>query len=326
MTKGMLGLVSAAALMAACTGAIFPAVRRLAIVKPQQFSIGIVDEFPDGQPAEPVSAGVFEQINRDRGAEGLAPVRWDAKAASLAEEYTREQIREGTIGHFLLDGVPPYARLSRQGDLGVGAENSVAYVFSGDHIDVPPLTLALNSHRDMLAEMPPNDGHRRAILDPAATHVGVGWSLVGGNFRMTEEFTSRRFDWLRVVRLGSDGSSIRVRGHALPGMSIAFVSVARQPIPSALSLEEVNARRSYSYPSPHYALVPAASRTIALGLISLRCLTPSIKGHFSFNYQIDEPGLWTFILYFDHKGEPRPAPGGSFTVWVDEERPSVLRS
>ena len=44
--------------------------------------------------------------------------------------------------------------------------------------------LALEAHAGMLAEKPPNDGHRRTILDPAATHVGVGYAIVGGSFRM----------------------------------------------------------------------------------------------------------------------------------------------
>ena len=325
MAKSWLWPVSAAALLTACSGSLIAPSRRLTLA-PRELSIGVVDEFPDGQPSDPVSTAVFDQINRDRAAAGLAPVRWDPKAAALAAEYTRQQIREGTVGHFLLDGIPPYARLSREGDLGVGSENSAAYIFSGDEIQMPPERLALDSQRDMLAETPPNDGHRRAILDPTATHVGVGWAMSGGNFRMTEEFTSRRFDWLRVNRFGRDGSAIRVKGSALPGMSISFVSVARQDIPSSLSVREVNSRTSYAYPAPRYALVPAGSGMRAGGLINLPCLTPSLKGRFSFNYQIDQPGLWTFILYFDRKGDKQALPGASFTVWVSEESVPSVRS
>jgi uncharacterized protein YkwD len=325
MAKRWLGPVSASVLLTACSGSLL-VPPSLSIVKPRQFSIGVADEFPDGHPSDPVSAAVFEQINRDRAAAGLTPVRWDEKAAALAADYTREQIEEGIFGHFLLDGVPPYARLSGRGDLGVGAENSAAYVFYGDAVDVPALKLALDSHRGMLDEKPPNDGHRRAILDPEATHVGIGWHQTGRNFRLAEEFTSRRFDRLRIDRFGRDGSAIRVKGHALPGMRIAFVSVARQDIPSALSREVVNSRRSYSYPAPSYALVPAGSGARAGGLVTLRCLTPSIRGRFSFDYLIDQPGLWTFILYFDRKGDKGPAPGGSFTVWVDAENAPSVRS
>jgi len=325
MAKGWLWPASAVTLFTACAGSVFAPSRHLTLA-PGEASIGVVDEFPDGQPSDPVAAALFDQINRDRAAAGLAPVRWDPKAAALATEYTREQIRQGTVGHFLLDGIPPYARLSREGDLGVGAENSAAYIFSGDAIVMPPERLALDSQRDMLAETPPNDGHRRAILDPTATHVGVGWAMSGGNFRMAEEFTSRRFDRLRVNRFGKDGSAIRVKGSALPGMSISFVSVARQDIPSSLSVREVNSRMSYTYPAPRYALVPAGSGMRAGGLINLPCLTTSLKGRFSFNYQIDEPGLWTFILYFEGKGERQALPGASFSVWVSEESLPSVRS
>jgi uncharacterized protein YkwD len=328
MAKGWLRPLPALAVLAlltACPGT-FVAPSRLALVAPQPFSAAVVDAFPDGRPTDPVSAAVFDQINRDRASAGLAPVRWDEKASSLAADYTREQIREGTFGHFLLDGVPPYARLSRRGDLGMGTENSSAYVFFGDYVEVPALKLALDSHRGMLEETPPNDGHRRAILDPAATHVGVGWSQSGPNFRLAEEFTARQFDWLKVDRFGPDGSAISVKGRALPGMRIAFVSVARQDLPSELSRDAVNSRHSYSYPSPRYALVPAGSDLRAGGLINLRCVTPSVRGRFSFDYLIDQPGLWTFVLYFDRKGESQALPGASFTVWVDEEKGPSVRS
>jgi hypothetical protein len=177
----------------------------------------------------------------------------------------------------------------------------------------------------MLAEKPPSDGHRRAILDPSATHVGVGWSVGGGDFRMAEEFTSRRFVRLEVSPISRYPSAIRVRGEALAGMSIAYVSVARQPFPSPITLSDANSRHSYSYPDPRYALLPAASPSAAAGLASRKCLVPSLHGRFSFDYQVDEPGMWTFVLYFQRKGEREPAPGGSFTLSI-AARPGAVAS
>lgn len=323
MRTGLL-LAAPAALLSAC--ALLPGPPgRLSIARPG-LAAAIVDGWPDGAPSDPVAAAVFERINADRAREGLPPVAWDQKAADLATEYTREQIRQGTVGHFLLDGIPPYARLSRTGDLGMGAENAVAYISNGDHIEESPMTLALRGEREMLAEKPPADGHRRAILDPAATHVGVGWSLAGSDFRMAEEFVSRRYARLDVSPISRYASAIRVRGQALPGMSIAYVSVARQPFPSPISLTEANSRHSYAYPDPRYALLPAASPFSAFGLMNRKCLVPSLHGRFSFEYQIDEPGMWTFVLYFQRKGEREPAPGGSFTIWANEDtgaRPAV---
>jgi uncharacterized protein YkwD len=323
MRKGPL-LAAPIALLSACS--ILHAPPEHLSIAPPGLASPVTDGWPDGAPSDPVAAAVFEQINADRAHAGLPPVAWDPKAADLATKYTREQIRQGTVGHFLLDGVPPYARLSRTGDLGVGAENAVAYISTGDRLDEPPLDLALRGEREMLSEKPPADGHRRAILDPAATHVGVGWSAAGSDFRMAEEFTSRRYVHLDVSPISRYASAIRVRGQALPGMRIAYVSVARQPFPSPISLTEANSRHSYSYPSPRFVLVPAASPSAAFGLANRRCLVPSVHGRFSFAYQADEPGMWTFILYFQRRGEREPAPGGSFTVWVDEATSAAVRS
>ncbi len=308
--------------LAGCAADFFRVDRRpgpLAIQKPE-LSTGLEDDFPrDAEPRDAAERAVFDQINRDRRKAGVGPVLWDEKAAALARAYTRQQIADGTVGHFLLDGVPPYARLSSKGDLGTGSENAAAFMTSSGHLWDSPKDLALLGESEMLREKPPDDGHRRAILDPLATHVGVGWALEGGDFRLVEEFTTRGFDWLRVARVGPDGSSIRVRGKALDGRSIGFVSVACQPVPGRLTREQVNARRSYSYPDPKWALMPAASSSYAVGLRTFHCLTPSFQGKFSFQYQLDTPGLWTFVLYFEQKGRPDTYAGGSFTIQVGEE-------
>ena len=302
-----------------CACALLPdASPRLSVERPLA-SAGATDSRPEIGPDDPVAAAVFAQINADRARERLAPVAWDPTAADLAVAYTREQIREGTVGHFLLDGVPPYARLSRAGDFAMGAENAVAFMAIGDRLGDSPETLALRGQREMILEKPPGDGHRRAILDPAATHVGVGWSMSETDFRMVEEFTSRGFTRLDVLPVAHYASAIRVRGEALPGMSIDYVSVARQPLPAPISLTEANARRSYAYPDPRFALLPAAAPYRAVGIPSRKCLVPSVRGRFSFDYQIDEPGMWTFVLYFRKKDQARPVPGGSFTLWVREE-------
>ena len=39
--------------------------------------------------------------------------------------------------------------------------------------------LLIESHEAFMTELPPDDGHRRAILDPSFTHVGIGVAVVG---------------------------------------------------------------------------------------------------------------------------------------------------
>ena len=300
--------------------------RDLVIVKPE-LSRTLEDNFPvGGDPIDPVERAVFREINFEREAVGLPPVLWDEKAAFVARGYTIRQLEEGTFGHFLTDGIPPYARLARGGSFGAGSENVAAFFTDGAALNEMPETLALRSQIEMVSELPPNDGHRKAILDRNATHVGIGWALRGAQFRLAEEFTSRRYDYLRISRVGADGSSIRVKGRALSGQRLEFVSVAEQPPPSRLTASEIRSRHSYSYPEPRYALLPAASSDGVTGLQTFHCVVPSIRGKFSFQYQIDRPGLWTFLLYFKSSGDRVSQPGGSFTIWVGESESAAANS
>src|SRR6266705_3595409 len=57
--------------------------------------------------------------------------------------------------------------------------------------------MLMESHERFLAEKPPMDGHRHAVLDPGHTHVGIGLAVVKGEFTMAEEFVNR------YVRLSS---------------------------------------------------------------------------------------------------------------------------
>ena len=55
------------------------------------------------------------------------------------------------------------------------------------------------SQQVMMNEVAPHDGHRRTILDPYATHVGIGMAWEGGEFRLAQEFVRRYIDWSRAL-------------------------------------------------------------------------------------------------------------------------------
>jgi len=280
------------------------------------------DEFRDDPPpADAVARAIFDRINRDRAAAGLNPVRWDARAASLASSYTRDQLRDRTDGHFLTNGVPPYRRLSAAGVFGFGAENTAAFSAIRGRIEGSAEKLAIRAHERMMQEKTPDDGHRRALLDPAATHVGIGWAIDGTEFRLDEEISTRAFRWLDVRPAGSRDTALEARGQSLPGEVLAFVVVAREKAPGGLSRSEIRRRRSYSYPTPYATLVRAASGTAGTALRNYRCLVESFEGRFSFQYAFDEPGLWTFVFYFQGRNDLTPHPGGSISVLAQPPRP-----
>ena len=272
---------------------------------------------PPSSPKDPVKQGVFDRINADRGAAGLPPVAWDEAAAKVADDYCAAQISEGTRGHFLLDGIPPYARTSFAGISGMGAENAVAWMTTAPTFSDSPLALALAGQADMMREEPPNDGHRKAILDPEATHVGVGYAVKGGSFRMAQEFLTRR---LAELDLRSDAGTLLVRGRTVPGYSIQFVTIAWEETPQKLTKDEARSRIRYTYPEPKYSLVAEGRRSMrVVGTETDDRIHVGGTGDFLFRFSPTQPGLWTMVFYVAESRE-KPRPGGLAVFWMTEAK------
>jgi hypothetical protein len=273
----------------------------------------------DALPDDPVKRAVLHRINRDRAAEGLGTVLWDDAASRVADAFCAEQIVERTSGHFLTNGIPPYARTSFAGIFGMQYENSVSWRTTASSFDESPIALALESHADMLAETPPDDGHRRTILDPHVTHVGVGWAIVGGSFRMAQEFLTRHLAWMTLDRIPGK-PVILLRGAPLTGRRLKFVTVGWEPPPARLSTAEASGRTSYSYPEAIYAFVEEGNVTLKVaGTVTQDRIRVSGGGggEFSFRFAPDRPGLWTIEFYTIAQSEPRPVQGGAVSVWFD---------
>ena len=309
---------AAVALAAGCAArAVSPSSLRILL---PDLSTDREDRFPrGGAPADPVSAALFSRINRDRAGQGLPPVLWDEAAAAVARRTTRRQVEERTNGHFLLDAFPPYARLAAGGDFGMGRENAAAFISSAGRLHQPAEALALRAQSEMMKERPPDDSHRRTILDPEATHVGIGWAEQGGEFRLGVEFTARGYERLRVRRTGR-GASIEVDGEALPGTAIRYATAAREPVPRPISRREANGRESYSLPPARLVILPEGSRERGVGIRSVNRLSVGPGASFFFSWDFDAPGLWTFVLYFHGKGPGAPRAGGAITVLVTAAR------
>jgi uncharacterized protein YkwD len=268
-------------------------------------------------PAEPVRRAVFERINRDRSSAGVPPVAWDEAASRVADVFSAAQVAEKTRGHYLRDGVPPYARTGFAGVFGYGSENSASWITTASAFEEPPVELALSSHQSMVDEKPPNDGHRRTILDPDATHVGVGWAMAGGRFQMAEEFQARGLERLTLEVL-ENSPVLRVQGSAKSPLRLQFVTVAHEPLPRHLSREEANARTTYRYPAPVEAYVPEGHTSLrVIGVVTQDRLRLGRDRDFSFQFAPDRAGLWTFVFFVSKSGEEGNRPGGCAVIKVE---------
>ena len=280
----------------------------------------ISDRIPDpARPADSVKAAVLARINEDRGKHGLPAVGWDEGASRAADRFCARQVEEKSRGHYLMDGIPPYGRMSFAGIFALDAENSASWITTGPRFGESIASLALDAEEKMMEETPPADGHRRTILDPRATHVGVGYAVSHGRFQMAQEFLTRRFEQITLAGSPSVRAGITVSGKPGPGDKLRFVTVAHEPVPRALSREQASGRTSYSYPEPYLALVEEGhtlQRVVGIPTEDRVRVRPGRD--FSFHFVPDRPGLYTFSLYVAGAGgSDRPYPAAAATVWVE---------
>ena len=267
------------------------------------------------QPRDRVKRAVFEHINRDRVKMGLVPVAWDERVAEVADTLTAQQVAERSRGHYLMDGLPPYARTGFAAVFGYQSENSVSWITTGDAFDQSPRDLALSGHEQMMAETPPDDGHRRTILDPLATHVGVGWALSHGRFQMAQEFLTRRLERVSVRRVTS--RAVRIAASARSPYRIQFMTAGWDPPPARLTREEASARTSYRYPAPEIAFVVEGHRQMrVVGLVTVDAITLGHDRDFALTFSPPRPGLWTLVFHVASSPGAEGEPGGSATIWA----------
>lgn len=305
--------VPAGALAVALAASASPPLR----IRAPELATPLTERHPDPErPSDPVKAAVFAKINEDRARFGQPPVAWDEHASHAGDAFCAAQIREKTHGHYLTDGIPPYARISFAGIFALHSQNSVSWITTGRRFSETTISLALAGEEQMMAEKPPNDGHRITILDPEATHVGVGYAIAGGRFQMSEEFLTRRFARITVAADPSGG--VLVSGTAMKGLRIRFVTIAREASPRPLTREQATARSTYSYPEADLAYVPEGEHGVRIVGLTTEERLRSLPGReFAFSFAPGRPGLYTFQLYVAANEGDRPRPGGAATIWIE---------
>ena len=163
---------------------------------------------------------VVQRINQDRAAAGLAPVELELLSSQVSDRHCQEMAGHRYLSHWNLQGLLPYHRYHFAGGRDHIQENLSRMTIlstAPNPISTEPrevLTHMLNAHRRFVDEQPPLDGHRKNVLDPGHTHVGIGMAVVGGEFTMGEEFVNR-YVQLAPLPEALPKASIRIEGQTL---------------------------------------------------------------------------------------------------------------
>jgi uncharacterized protein YkwD len=237
------------------------------------------------EPHAAAKATLLKRINWERRAASVRELKYDLRGAKVGDGFCLLSIQEGTSGHWDLSGRSPYLRWALAGGVDYHAQNFAAQSQSPGPLRGPIERYMLEAHARMMAEVPPADGHKRAVLDPNWTHVGIGAALVDGEFRLTEEFSRQELEWVEIPAGAIKKKEIAHVAAKLPsGWNLLLVEICFEPFPKPMSRRQIAALDSYSYPPP------------------LRRFRPKLGGHQKYG-----DGL---------PGEIEIGPGGIFRVPV----------
>ena len=275
---------------------------------------------------------VLKLINRDRQLYGLPPVQLDLDASAAGDQYCREQIRTGTNGHYGTDGIPPYMRYSLAGGNDGVSENAAAWSATYAFSDRALYEMARRSEDAMMGETAPNDGHKKTILDPHATHVGIGLAWERGEFRLVHEFVRRYVKWARPLpRHANLADTVIASARPLDNAKVEAISVHFEKAPQAMPATVANSIDSYSLPSNRKDYLPRLRQDYsrqANGTIEIvrREYSDGRRGdfyvgkdgEFSFTIPFTEgPGVYTVVVWVRRGGTGVPIAASNVSIRVD---------
>ncbi|HYO77541.1 MAG TPA: CAP domain-containing protein [Thermoanaerobaculia bacterium] len=285
---------------------------------------------------------ILRLINRDRQLYNLPPVQLDLQGSVYADNYCERQLVNKTNGHFTTDGLPPYMRYSFAGGNDGVSENAAAWSANYSFNDRALYEMARRSQDAMMAEMPPHDGHKRTILDPHATHVGIGVAWRDGEFRLVHEFVRRYVKWSKPLpRQAHVADTIIATGSPLPGVQVEAISVHHEKTPEAMPAHVANALESYSLPDKRRDYLPRLKQEYRLGHnrsleIVKREYADGSRGDFyladdgSFSFEVpfsEGPGVYTVVVWVRKKGAPTTIAASNVSIRVEgSTAPRALRA
>lgn len=236
----------------------------------------VAEAGPVPRPTEPLSPEkaaeyVVVLVNHDRAEAGLEAVEWDRTAAKAGDEHVADMAKHGYTGHWGTDGSIPEQRYTKAGGTEYVQENA-ACLFDAEarELDGSPRYDAVDLEKveaAFMAEVPPNDGHKKNILGKWHNRLGVGLAkvLVGPHVQappcMSQEFVDDYGTFDDIPRRAHVGQVVKVSGEVRPPVKFGGVGVAYVEPAVPKSAEDLNKTNTYAVPEPYVMYYPKGYKT-----------------------------------------------------------------
>ncbi len=123
-------------------------------------------------------AKMLELVNQERAKAGVNPLKVDMGLVKSARVKSQDMVNRNYFAHTAPDGTTPWDLMKAQ---------CVTYSYAGENLAGAPTVE--RAHTALMN----SDGHRRNILNPNFTHIGIG-TVKGGTYGMmfTQHFATLR--------------------------------------------------------------------------------------------------------------------------------------
>ena len=278
-----------------------------------------LEEYKDNKTTLKLKLQVLDVINANRTRHGLKPVKLDILACRVASKSASEAVKGKYFGHWNLRGEKPYHRYAFAGGLHHVSENaamqwrSIPLKKNFNNI----LKLIISAHTAMYNETPPDDGHRKNIINPWHTHVGLGFSLIDNDFRYYEEFLDKYLEFDPINTQTKTGSAVMISGRVIvPGYGVYFVVVHYEPFPSPMTPAMIKQKSSY------HDFTNTRAASLPFWDINYNHHTK----RFNFSFTTSKSGLY-YVQVFIKKGHTgKEKPGSASTKGLTPVSGIVIRA
>ena len=260
---------------------------------------------------------LLNQVNIERAELGLRSLKLDSLACTVAHKHATEMARNNFLSHWGLDGRKPYHRYSFAGGVEATQENDAA-IDTGTPIASAEVPIHLMSlHRSMHDEVAPDDGHRKAILNPINTHVGFGYADYGFSVRLCELYIARYVAIDPYAVTASPRDRIILSGRLLePTYSLEGIDVFYEPLPSPPDIAWLRIPRPYGLPDERESLLPKLERNHYYEDGSKGSIELKSRGRFQAPIPLSrkEPGIYTAVVWIARSAKEAPFPATQVCV------------
>lgn len=262
-----------------------------------------------------VRARLLKLVNEERSQAGLSILEPDDLAARIAAAHAQDMLKGRFVSHWGSDGRKPFHRYSFAGGIDAVQEN----ISAAENIQSLSPNAIINDfidmHVSMIQETPPNDGHRRTILDPWHTHVGFGFAAQGHTLRLDELYLARYVQIDEVPRLFKSAAKTKpfISGRLLnPKHFLHEVDVFYEPLPTPPDPVWLQTLRSVSLPDDYIRLRPKAPAGATYTDGTTGDYEWSRDGKFRVppKFFKDQPGIYTVGFWIRTLPSDKPFPGG----------------